>query len=88
MTRKLTPQSSLENLKREAKRWLKALRANDREARARLERVVPNAPAEPGLRDVQHALAREHGLAGWTELENQLADLQSREGRERPTSTH
>jgi ankyrin repeat protein len=73
MSRKLTSQSTLENLKREAKRWLKALRANDAEARARLERACPEAPAEPGLRDVQHALAREYGLAGWTALKKELA---------------
>lgn len=72
MIRRLTPQSTLESLKKEAKRWLKALRANDRAARARLERANPDAPGEPGLRDVQHALAREHGLPGWTALKSQL----------------
>ena len=56
---------SLDNLKKEAKRWLKALRANDAEARARLTRAWPEAPAEPCLRDVQHALAREHGHENW-----------------------
>src|SRR5438445_12660772 len=74
MRRKLTPPSTLENLKKEAKRWLKALRANDPEARARLQRADPQAPAELTLRDVQHALAREHGLPGWTALKDQLAD--------------
>ena len=72
MQRKLTPKSTLENLKREAKRWLKALRENDIEARARLQRANPTAPASPTLRDVQHALALEHGLSGWTELKQQL----------------
>jgi len=70
MFRQLTPQSSLESLKKEAKRWLKALRANDAEARARLQRAHPNAPLEPGLRDVQHALALEHGVSGWNTLTN------------------
>src|SRR5262245_1644029 len=32
----------------------------------RLLRVWPGAPAEPGLRDVQHALAREHQHESWT----------------------
>src|SRR5262245_56730837 len=73
MSRKLTPQSTLENLKKEAKRWLRALRANDPDARARLERSVPDAPANPSLRDVQHALAREHGLPGWSALTDQLS---------------
>ena len=36
MSRTLTPDSSLETLKKEAKRWLKALRAGDAEARRRL----------------------------------------------------
>lgn len=75
MHRKLTPKTTLENLKREAKRWLKALRNNDSEARARLERVLPEAPASPGLREVQHALALEHGLSGWTALRNQLGEV-------------
>ena len=73
MIRKLTPQSTLENLRREAKRWLKALRANDAESRARLELTLPTALASPTLRDVQHALAREHGLAGWKQLKDSLA---------------
>jgi uncharacterized protein len=75
MHRKLTPRTTLENLKREAKRWLKALRENDHEARARLERVLPEAPASPGLREVQHALAIEYGLSGWTALRNQLGEI-------------
>lgn len=72
--RQLTASSTLDNLKKEAKRWFKALRANDEQARARLNSAWPSAPAEPGLRDVQHALALEHGLPGWTALKNQLAD--------------
>jgi ankyrin repeat protein len=75
MHRKLTPKTTLENLKREAKRWLKALRENDSEARARLERALPEAPTSPGLREVQHALAIEYGLSGWTALRNQLGEV-------------
>jgi uncharacterized protein len=73
MPRRLTPQSTLENLKKEAKRWLKALRANVEDARARLAHALPDAPDVPSLRDVQHALALEHGVPGWTALKNQLA---------------
>ncbi|MFY9610066.1 MAG: ankyrin repeat domain-containing protein [Blastocatellia bacterium] len=61
--RQLSPKSSLDNLKKEAKRWLKTLRANDEQARARFSRAYLGAPAEPKLREVQHALALEHGLA-------------------------
>lgn len=84
MHRKLTPSSTLENLKREAKRWLKALQANDNEARARLDRAWPGAPASPGLRDVQRALALEHGSPGWTALRNQVGEVASDdEGRDK-----
>src|SRR2546422_10877782 len=60
--------TTLDNLRKAAKRWLNALRAHDADARARLTRAYPNAPAEPGLRDVQHALARERGHESWTAL--------------------
>ena len=72
MPRRLSPRTTLDHLKKEAKRWLKALRENVAEARARLERALPGAPDAPTLRDVQHALAREHGLPGWTALKDQL----------------
>ena len=60
MSRKLTARSTLESLKKEAKRWLRALQAGDAVARRRLLAATPAAPAEPGLRDVQFALAREY----------------------------
>ncbi len=72
MPRRLTPRSTLDNLKKEAKRWLKAMRANVDDARARLQRALPNAPLLPTLRDVQHALAIEHGFSGWSELKNRI----------------
>lgn len=73
--RTLTPQSTLESLKKEAKAWLKALRAGDPAARDRLLAILPDSPAEPGLRHVQLALAREFGLSGWAELRQVLEDL-------------
>jgi hypothetical protein len=63
---------TLESLKKEAKRWLNALRQNEPESRTRFERLITNPPAKPGLRDVQHALALEHGFSGWTELKRKL----------------
>lgn len=75
MSRTLTPDSTLDNLKKEAKRWLKALRDGDAKARERLAAATPAAPASPGLRDVQLALAREYGLSGWTALKDALDDL-------------
>lgn len=75
MGRALSPDATLDALKKEAKRWLQALRAGEAAARARLLAAVPDAPAAPGLREVQHALAREHGMAGWDALRTALADL-------------
>jgi hypothetical protein len=59
---------NLDSLKKEAKRWFHELRADDPAARARLERALPGAPSRPTLRDVQHALAREHGYPGWAAM--------------------
>ena len=82
MSRQFTPQSSLDGLKKEAKRWLKALRENDPNAHARFLRANPKAPTVPGLRDVQHALALEHGLAGWKALLVLLRSEERRVGKE------
>lgn len=62
------PRRSLEHLKKEAKRWLQALRVDTADARARFTRAYPDGPSTPTLRDVQHAVAREHGFAGWPAL--------------------
>ena len=72
MPRKLTSATTLDNLRKEAKRWLKALRENNPEARERLQRAYPNAPQQPVLRDVQHALACEYGEANWKDLKQAL----------------
>ena len=64
--------STLDNVKKSAKRWLHALRASDAAAQARLKRAYPGAPASPVLRDVQHALAREHGHDSWMQLRRSL----------------
>jgi ankyrin repeat protein len=60
--------STLDNLRKEAKRWLKALRNGDPSARQRLRLAHPSAPADSGLREIQHALARERGHAHWRAL--------------------
>src|SRR5688572_2136818 len=62
----------MDNLRKEAKRWLKALRTNDPHARARFERAYPHAPTAPVLRDVQHALARERGHENWLAMKRAL----------------
>jgi uncharacterized protein len=62
-----------DTLRKTAKRWLKSLRDGDAEARARLARAYPDAPANPTLRDVQHALARERGHESWIALKRAAA---------------
>src|SRR5882757_6076262 len=74
MIRKLTAKSSLESLKREAKRWLKAVRAGEPAAIARLKQALPRAGTALGLREIQQALAREHDVESWAALKLQLAD--------------
>jgi hypothetical protein len=75
MSPSLSRDSSLENFRKDAKRWLRALRAGDAGARRRLLATLSSAPAEPGLRDVQLALAREYGFRGWSALRQALDDL-------------
>lgn len=74
MSRQLSSRSDLDTLKKEAKRWLKALRAGDAKALARLRDAYAKAPVTPVLRDIQHALALEYGFADWPALKQALAD--------------
>jgi ankyrin repeat protein len=69
--------STLDNSRKAAKRWLRALRAGDRDAIERSRRAYPGAPANPVLRDGQHALARERGHASWAALKASLAKASS-----------
>src|SRR5689334_13811467 len=80
MPRKLSSSATLDNLKREAKRWLRAIRANDPHALARLRRVIPDPPAELTLRSVQHALAREFDLSGWSDLTRKVGTVPAEHG--------
>ena len=72
MSDELPRRRTLESLKKEAKRWLDALRQDSHTARTRLQRALSEAIATPGLRDVQHALAREQGFPGWSDLKRHL----------------
>lgn len=64
--------STLDNFRREARRWLKAIRTGDAKAIGRLHRAHARAPELPALRDVQHAVAREHGYESWQALRTAL----------------
>jgi ankyrin repeat protein len=75
MSRALTTKTHLDTLRKDAKRWLKALRAGDEAARKRLNAAWPKAPAEPALRDIQQALALEYGCESWTALRAAIDDL-------------
>jgi uncharacterized protein len=70
--------TTLDNLHKSAKRWLKALRINDADARKRLALAYPAAPARPVLRDVQYALACEHGYENWKALTTAVEDQSPR----------
>ena len=65
--------SGFEALRKQAKRWLKALRAGEELAQQRLERLLPHHSHPPVLREVQQALARELGFASWAALKEHHA---------------
>jgi hypothetical protein len=67
MPRQLSSATTLDNLKNQAKRRLKALRAQQ-----------PGVPHS--LREVQLALAREYGCSGWAELKARVAAIESQRG--------
>lgn len=75
MPRAFSLKSTPDLCRQDAKRWLASLRAGDPQALQRLRDAWPQAPAEPTLRDVQHAVAREYGLADWTALLAALDDI-------------
>lgn len=74
MARSLSPNSSLDVLRNEAKRWLKAIAAGDLAALERYRRAVPDQTSVPRLRQVHHALAREYGFSSWAALKTDLED--------------
>jgi len=74
MSRSLSNSSSLDTLRGEAKRWLKALKAQDPGAIARFLTAFPDHTGVAKLRQVQHALAREYGLASWAALKQEIED--------------
>jgi len=80
MSRTLTFRTTVDSLRKEAKRWLKALRSAEPKAVARFRAAWPDGPAEPVLRHVQQALARDYGCASWVALKEDVAFL-SRTGR-------
>jgi ankyrin repeat protein len=69
-----TPAETLERLRKEAKRRLKAFQSGDERAVGWYRHAVPNAPADPPptLRDMQLAVARSLDFPGWAALKRAL----------------
>ena len=65
--RSLPPHPDLDQQKKLARELLRAFRAGDAEARARVRARLPDKPTIV-LADAQFVLAREYGFAGWAEL--------------------
>lgn len=65
--RSLPPRPSLDQQRKQAKDLLRALRAGDAAALARIRAHLPDKP-ELSLADAQFAVAREHGFASWAAL--------------------
>jgi ankyrin repeat protein len=68
MPRSITLQTNLAALRKEAKRLRKAAAAGEPEAIARL------GASNHGLRQAQHAIAREYGFASWAALKQEIED--------------
>lgn len=80
MTVPLPAQPDLDQLRRRAKELLKAVRAGDAEAAARVRRVLPRLPAEFALADAQWVIAREHGHPSWPKLKAYVERVTGRPG--------
>jgi len=72
--RTLPARPDLEQQKTLAKELLRAYRAGDRDAIARMRDALPDKP-ELTLTDAQYALAREYGFASWRELKDRIEQL-------------
>lgn len=76
MSRTLPERASLEFLTKQAKDFLRDVKAGDAIARERLRAWgPPDASDQPKLTDCQHALAREYGFASWPKLKAHLDTL-------------
>jgi ankyrin repeat protein len=75
-TSKLPARPSLEQLRKQAKDLLRAARAGDTDALARIHRARRDASeTAPILADAQLVIARDHGFAHWAELARHVRDL-------------
>jgi ankyrin repeat protein len=65
----------LEQYRKQAKELLKAYRARDPQARARLDGLPPRTPGAPALHDAQRIIAREQGFPSWAKLKRHVESL-------------
>src|SRR5689334_19954444 len=82
MSKSLPPRPNLEQLRKQAKELLKALRTGDPEARDLFQQLHSEASrhsasqfSEVTLSEAQHVLARDYGFATWAELKEQVESL-------------
>ena len=68
----LPANASLENLRKRAKTLVKEHAAGDAAARERVASVLPRLAEPLALHDAQLVVAREHGIASWPKLVQQL----------------
>jgi hypothetical protein len=68
LSNSLSPRSSFESIRKQAKKLARQFAAGDPEALARVHAQFPAAVLPLSLRDVQLVLAREYGFAGWQDL--------------------
>jgi hypothetical protein len=66
---------SVEYHRKAAKDLLRAVRAGDAAAVARLDESLGRVPAEPRLADAQRAIAHEHGHASWAAFRRAVAAM-------------
>jgi len=66
--------AALARLRKDARRWLQAIRGGDQAALDRFRKLLPAHVGEPKLREVQQALARERGFASWADLKIDAED--------------
>jgi len=67
-----TPRETLERLRKQAKRRLKEFKSGNEQAVRWYRHAVPDGPAEPTLRDMQLAVARNLDFPGWSALKRAL----------------
>lgn len=75
MKKVLPERASLENLRKQAKTLLTAMRAGEHSAMERLKAHHPGVRGELGLHDAQLVLAREYGFEHWGALKEQVEFL-------------